>query len=93
MSEFKKYNFFRPEEANKNFNFWINNDPEYFRPLDLQMFTDMVISVLDNGEQLEYTHLNQAESRLTELKKEIYMEKYFAMKAIYDKLQCSLNPK
>ncbi len=93
MSELKKYNFFRSEEANKNFNFWINNDPEYFRPLDLQMFTDMVISVLDSREHLEYTHLNQAESRLTESKKEIYMEKYFAMKAIYDKLQYRLNPK
>ncbi len=91
MSELIVYTFFKSEEANKNFNFWINQYPESFHPLDLQRFTNMVISILDNDENLEYTHLQQPKSRLKDYQIDSYMDKYASMKDIYTELSNRWN--
>lgn len=93
MNKFIEYNFFKSEKANKHFNYWINNDPEYFRASDLQVFTDMVIHILDNDENLEYFHLTNSTHRLTEYMISTYIERYFIMKAVYDKLRPRFNNK
>ena len=36
------YNYFKSNKANKNFNFWINQSPESFHPLDVERFNEMV---------------------------------------------------
>ena len=87
MSEFIEYSFFKSTEANKNFNYWINHEPQSFGGLDLQMFTDLVISILDNNENLEYSHLEQSKSLLKHSHIESYMERYHAMQAIYNELK------
>ena len=95
MNEILRYNYFKSEEANKNFNYWINGDPESFHPLDVQRFTNMVISVLDNGEQLEYFHIEQSKTRLKDWQITNYMERYNAMRLLYielDKKSRIINP-
>lgn len=87
MNEIIEYNYFKSSEANKNFNFWINHDPESFHPLDLDRFTNMVIAVLDNDENLESSYIRQSKSRLEDCQIESYMEKYYAMKLIYNGLR------
>lgn len=87
MNEILRYNYFKSAEANKNFNYWINNDHESFHPLDVQRFTNMVISVLDNNENLEYLHIEQSKSRLKDWQIENYMEKFQAMRLIYIELR------
>jgi hypothetical protein len=91
MNKIVEYNYFKSSEANKNFNFWINLDPESFHPLDLDRFTNMVIAVLDNDENLESSYIRQSKSRLEDCQIESYMEKYYAMKLIYIELNNRLR--
>lgn len=91
MSEFIEYSFFKSTEANKNFNYWINHEPQSFGGVDLQLFTNMVISVLDNDENLEYFHLEQSKSRLEYSHIESYMVRYHAMQLIYKELNYRLR--
>lgn len=91
MSKFIEYSFFKSTEANKNFNYWINHEPQSFGGVDLQLFTNMVISVLDNDENLEFSHLNQPKSLLKDFHIAIYMDKYYAMQAIYKELNNRLR--
>lgn len=91
MSKFIEYSFFKSTEANKHFNYWINHEPQSFGGIDLQFFTDMVISILDNDENLEYSHLQQSKSLLKDYQINSYMEKYHAMQAIYKELNNRLR--
>lgn len=91
MNEFIEYSFFKSTKANKNFNYWINHEPQSFGGVDLEMFTDMVISILDNDENLEYSHLTDSTNRLKDYMIDSYMEKFIAMKAIYTELKSRLR--
>lgn len=83
----KEYNYFKSSDANHKFSFWLAQFPESFHPLDVERFNEMVLSVLDNNEHLEYSHITQSETKLEEWQIDNYMERYFAMKAMYDLLK------
>ena len=87
MNEFIEYKFFKSDKANKDFNYWINHEPHTNGGVNIEMFTDMVISILDNNEDLEQFHLTHAKSRLENWAISNLMERFFAMKAIYEKVK------
>lgn len=83
----KEFTYFKSIECNNLFNIWISNYPESFHPLDLERFTNMVIGILDNDEDLEYTHITQSTNKLEEWQIDRYMDKYHSMKEIYKRLR------
>ena len=81
-----EFNFFKTDECNRLYNIWLSNYPESFHQLDLDRFTNMVISLLDNGENLEYSHVRQCKPLKEEWMVDSYMNRYSSMKDMYNVL-------
>ncbi|MBP1618142.1 MAG: hypothetical protein H6Q14_1969 [Bacteroidetes bacterium] len=82
-----EYHYFKSEETNKLFFYWIKNEPQAFGGTVLEFFTDLVVSILDNDENLDSSFIRQSKSMLKDWQIESYMEKFYSMKAMYDKLK------
>jgi hypothetical protein len=81
-------NYFNNEACNLKFSMWISNFPESFHPSDLDRFTDMVIALLDNNEELEIEYINQSRKKIFEDRMvSSYMDRYRYMRDIYMKLK------
>lgn len=82
-----KINYFKSEKANKAFGDWISNYPESFHPIDMKRFAKMVITILDEGEDLEMEYIKEAGgTRLSEWMVNTYMSRYQSMKDMYELL-------
>lgn len=89
----KQYNYFKTAECNDRFRIWLSQYPESFHDCDLERFTELVLELLDNDEDLESTHLTESVNSLDEDMVDVYMEKFFSMKTIYEKLKNRWNTK
>jgi hypothetical protein len=83
----KEFDYFKSDECNSLFRIWISNFPESFHQLDLERFTNLVIALLDNDEDLEHLQITKSTKKLEEWQVDSYMNKFHAMKEIYIKLK------
>lgn len=79
---------FKSEKANHLFNVWANGFPASEHELDYFRFAEMVLMVLDEGESLEYNHIENVNG-IDEDLSYILMNRYHSMKDMYSILSNS----
>jgi hypothetical protein len=83
MEKFK-CNYFESENSNTLFDVWINSFPESMHKLDALRFANMVISILNGGENLEIEYIKNSDHKgLNDWMIDNYMTRYQSMKDMY----------
>lgn len=84
-------NYFKSEKVNAAFSIWMNNSPESFHPSDMERWTEFVLTLLDENEELQYSVLNSElgprfYDEIREIQISSFWSQYSGMKALYGKL-------
>lgn len=78
---------FESDECNRLFLLWLSNFPESFHSADMDRFTELVICLLDNDEDLTKGKIIESSENLDINTIDYYFERFLSMKEIYSKLK------
>jgi hypothetical protein len=59
VTEEQSREFFKTEETARLFRVWVNNFPESFNLYDMERWTEFVLGVLEDGEELNLNHIDE----------------------------------